>query len=133
MAELVWKGKQTRRDTHQSTELIEKNSGHLASITYQYHSLENSSEFLSDLWHNLLIRGDKISILPVLQQEFTNAVDLIYIDPPFMTGHTFNNGNHIAYRDTWSNDLDTYLQWLYETLKALYTLLAPDGSLYLHQ
>jgi site-specific DNA-methyltransferase (adenine-specific) len=132
MAELVWKGKHTIINSNQSIELIQKNYGNPALITYHYHPLEIGSETPSDIWHNRLIKGDKASILPALQQEFMNAINLIYIDPPFMTGRTFSNGNQIAYRDTWNNDLDTYLQWLYETLQALYTLLAPDGSLYLH-
>lgn len=132
MAELVWKGKNTVIDSHQSIEFMQKKHENSALITYQYCPLENGSEILSDTWYNRLIKGDKVFILPALQQEFTNAIDLIYIDPPFMTGRTFSNGNRIAYRDIWNNDLDTYLQWLYETLQALYTLLAPDGSLYLH-
>jgi site-specific DNA-methyltransferase (adenine-specific)/adenine-specific DNA-methyltransferase len=49
-----------------------------------------------------------------------------------MTGRTFTSGTQIAYRDHWNNDLDTYLQWLYETLLLLYQLLASDGSLYVH-
>ena len=104
----------------------------MALTTYQYCPLENNSEIPSNTWYNRLIRGDNASILPALQQEFTNSIDLIYIDPPFMTGRTFRNGNDIAYHDLWNNDLDSYLQWLYEILRAVYRLLAPHGSLYLH-
>jgi site-specific DNA-methyltransferase (adenine-specific)/adenine-specific DNA-methyltransferase len=132
MAELIWKGKHTRIDSNQSTDLVQTTYGNPTLTTLRCHTLENGSELPSDIWYNRLIWGDQVSILPTLQQEFTNAIDLIYIDPPFMTGRTFSNGDTIAYCDTWNNDLDTYLQWLYKTLQALYTLLASDGSLYLH-
>jgi site-specific DNA-methyltransferase (adenine-specific)/adenine-specific DNA-methyltransferase len=85
-----------------------------------------------DGWYNRLIWGDKNDVLATLLNDFTASVDLIYIDPPFMTGRTFTSGTQVAYRDYWNNDLDTYLQWLYETLLLLYQLLASDGSLYVH-
>jgi site-specific DNA-methyltransferase (adenine-specific) len=83
-------------------------------------------------WHNRLVHGDKRVVLPALQAEFASSVALIYIDPPFMTGRDFTSGQHFAYSDRWQNDLDLYLQWLYETLVHLHRLLAPRGSLYVH-
>ena len=64
--------------------------------------------------------------------EFANSINLIYIDPPFMTGRDFTSGRQLAYSDKWDNDLDVYLQWLYETLVQLYGMLAQNGSLYIH-
>ncbi len=49
-----------------------------------------------------------------------------------MTGRTFINGTDVAYSDTWANDLDSYLPWLYDNLQLLYNLLSPTGSFYLH-
>jgi adenine specific DNA methylase Mod len=106
-------------------------------------------------WRNRLIWGDKKYILPSLLPEFANAVDLIYIDPPFDTGANFSYRvevpNHEtdmasftklpsvieqkAYRDTWgeaSTHLDSYLRWFYETLVLLCKLLKPTGSIYIH-
>ena len=116
MAELIWKSKP-------STPLV------LASA-----HLHISETFPSQAhhWHNRLIYGDKSDVLPALLPEFTNAVDLIYIDPPFMTGRNFMSNSQLAYSDTWHNDLDAYLSWLYEVLLLLHTLLAADGSLYVH-
>lgn len=37
-----------------------------------------------------------------------------------------------AYRDTWGKGLDSFLQWMYETLTILRDLLAEDGCIYLH-
>jgi site-specific DNA-methyltransferase (adenine-specific)/adenine-specific DNA-methyltransferase len=85
----------------------------------------------SSCWYNRLIHGDKKRILPALLPEFAGKIDLIYIDPPFMTGRTFTLGNELAYNDTWNN-LDSYIQWLYETFAALHRLLENDGSLYVH-
>lgn len=83
-------------------------------------------------WYNRLVCGDKDMVLPALLGEFAHSIDLIYIDPPFMTGRDFTSGNQVAYSDKWNNDLNTYLQWLYETLAFLHLLLAFDGSLYIH-
>ncbi|GCE21190.1 hypothetical protein KDK_49900 [Dictyobacter kobayashii] len=91
-----------------------------------------------DGWYNRLIHADRGLALPQLLPEFRGAANLIYIDPPFMTGRTFKAGaqiltvDGISYRDIWNNNLDTYLQWLYETFHYLYQLLAEDGSLYVH-
>ncbi|GCF10036.1 hypothetical protein KDI_36000 [Dictyobacter arantiisoli] len=85
-----------------------------------------------------MILGDRSEVLRALLPEFADGVQLIYVDPPFMTGRTFRVGaqdasaTSIAYRDIWQNDLDGYLQWLYETFYYLYHLLAPDGCLYVH-
>ncbi len=116
MAELIWKSKP-------STPLVLASAHLHASETFppQAHH-----------WHNRLIYGDKSDVLPALLPEFTNAVDLIYIDPPFMTGRNFMSNSQLAYSDTWHNDLDAYLSWLYEVLLLLHTLLAADGSLYVH-
>ena len=41
---------------------------------------------------NTFIEGDNLDVLPTLETEF-GKVDLVYIDPPYNTGHEF------AYRD----------------------------------
>ncbi|HLZ81704.1 MAG TPA: site-specific DNA-methyltransferase, partial [Ktedonobacteraceae bacterium] len=131
MAIITWKGKQP---------IDEQN---LLSTTVKFQTLEilptstaenTSSNILTSLhdWHNRLISGDKNTILPALLPEFVNAIDLIYIDPPFMTGRDFTIGTQIAYSDKWQNDLDGYLQWLYETFQLLHLLLSQHGSLYVH-
>jgi len=116
MAELIWKSKPSAR--------LLLSSAHL----------HTSETFPSQAyhWHNRLIYGDKSDVLPALLPEFTNAVDLIYIDPPFMTGRNFMSNTQLAYSDQWNNDLDAYLSWLYEALLLLHKLLAVDGSLYVH-
>lgn len=139
MAELVWRDK---RGLYGYSPMQERENAHppvaprhqlIARERYVPDSeLPATVGFPADEWQNRLIQGDKGAVLPVLLPEFAEAINLIYIDPPFMTGRTFGNGAQVAYRDTWNNDLDTYLQWLYETLLLLHMLLAPDGSLYVH-
>ncbi len=134
MVELVWKGKQTREPAN----LINAKfpSQHLHTIETlpkpTIATLPNPSPNAAPSWHNRLILGDKSYILPAILPEFSEQVDLIYIDPPFMTGRDFRSGYQLAYSDKWNNDLDMYLQWLYETFLLLKLLLSHNGSLYVH-
>ncbi len=139
MAELVWKGKHQPHNENmfsaQEQPILQHSPSHqlITRAYYPVHQGDPRGPFSSaHEWYNRLIQGDKREVLPALQHEFSGAIDLIYIDPPFMTGRTFSNGTQVAYSDTWNNDQDSYLQWLYETLHLLYTLLAFDGSLYIH-
>src|SRR5947209_3291697 len=130
MADLTWQGKQ-RFEASQPT----------SPPTYppQLETLEilrrDTIHCIPDApaqWYNRLIHGDKSVVLPALLNEFTDKINLIYIDPPFMTGRDFTSGTQLAYSDKWGNSLDVYLQWLYETFIQLHRLLAQDGSLYVH-
>ena len=127
MAELTWKGKY-RIDDKQLSPPATPHLHTCETFSTTSKTDEPGTEpTLADGWHNRLILGDKRDILPALLPEFAERVNLIYIDPPFMTGRNF-----ISYSDKWNNDLDAYLQWLYETFVLLRLLLANDGSLYVH-
>ena len=137
MAELVWKGKTAPLDISQgvsfsSTSSIQTREHYPAEHKHQLSDIQYSS--IAEDWHNRLILGDKSDILPTLLSEFNERIDLIYIDPPFMTGRIFTSGSQVAYKDIWGKDIDIdiYLQWLYETLIFLYRLLAKHGSIYVH-
>ena len=131
MAELLWKGKHSPFKDPRSAP-----SSPITGIQTIAHYPATTSQNISSLvvqdWHNRLILGDKADVLPDLLSQYCAKVDLIYIDPPFMTGRTFSNGSQVAYKDIWGNDIDTYLQWLYEALMLLYTLLSEHGSFYIH-
>jgi site-specific DNA-methyltransferase (adenine-specific) len=116
MSELIWTGK------------------HLLTLPSHIYSFHNCKVYgrekispSNKYWLNRLMLGDKRDVLPALLSEFTGGINLIYIDPPFMTGRHFS-----SYSDTWNNNLDMYLQWLYETFVLLHALLADTGSLYVH-
>src|SRR5689334_12105756 len=141
MTELIWKGKcNFTRHGNVNQPAVEITS---PSDSPRLYNLKNFDEQPGEVqpdttdpstpdWHNRLIWGDKKDVLPALLPEFAEQIDLIYIDPPFMTGHNLKSGTQLAYSDKWGNNLDAYLQWLYETFVLLRLLLAPKGSLYVH-
>ncbi|HEY1349012.1 MAG TPA: DNA methyltransferase [Ktedonobacteraceae bacterium] len=127
MAQLQWQGK----------ELASIPGANLRDTQTRLHTSETHTATLPPSpeqasWHNRLIHGERTAVLALLLPEFSARVNLIYIDPPFMTGRDFKHGERLAYSDKWQGNLDAYLQWLATTLSLLYTLLAPDGSLYVH-
>ena len=92
-----------------------------------------------------LYLGDNLEIMQSLLPAYAEKIDLIYVDPPFFTNKKFKarigrgEDSRIpsewkldkGYSDHW-NDLDEYLQFLYERLTMMHKLLSPEGSLYLH-
>jgi hypothetical protein len=118
--------------------------------------LEPTGAYDTQGWRNRLIWGDKKYVLPSLLSDFGGKVNLIYIDPPFDTGQDFSFTAVLpeipeteeaevleftkqpsmieqkAYRDTWGKGVDSYLQWMYETLTLLRELLAETGSIFVH-
>jgi len=94
-------------------------------------------------WKNKLIWGDnKLIMSSFVEQGWTGKVNLIYIDPPFLTGTNFMAKTKIddelsivvnrAYKDTWSGGVASYLRYMYERLVLMRDLLAEDGSIYVH-
>ncbi|TFF85217.1 MAG: site-specific DNA-methyltransferase, partial [Promethearchaeota archaeon] len=93
-------------------------------------------------WNNKLFWGDNLDVLYYLSQFFENQIDLIYIDPPFFSGSNYHlvvyekeneqKYESLAYRDRWENDLDSYLQMLYERLYLLRKLLSDRGVIFVH-
>jgi DNA modification methylase len=94
---------------------------------------------------NHLILGDNLEVMASLLHEMEGKLDLLYADPPFLTGKAYSariGRNEDSrqpsewkttrgYRDTWS-DPASYLDMLYPRLNLMYRLLAPTGSFYLH-
>jgi len=105
-------------------------------------------------WTNKLIWGDNKLILSSLANgplreeiEKEGGLKLIYIDPPFAVGADFGFNiaigeetvekkqsiiEEIAYRDTWGKGISSYLTMMYERVKLMHNLLAPDGCIYVH-
>jgi adenine-specific DNA-methyltransferase len=75
---------------------------------------------------NMLIRGENLFALKsLLAAGFAGKVRLVYIDPPFNTGQTFEH-----YDD--GLELSLYLTMMRDRLILLRELLAEDGSIYIH-
>ncbi|MBI3806424.1 MAG: site-specific DNA-methyltransferase [Nitrospirae bacterium] len=54
---------------------------------------------------NLIIEGDNLEVLKLLQKSYLGKVKMIYIDPPYNTGSDF------IYPDNYSESLQTYLEY----------------------
>ena len=53
---------------------------------------------------NLMIEGDNLEVLRLLQKSYASKVKLIYIDPPYNTGKDF------IYRDDYRDNIKNYLE-----------------------
>ena len=58
-----------------------------------------------DTTKNLIIEGDNLEVLKLLQKSYAGKVKMIFIDPPY------NTGNEFIYPDNFQDNLDTYLQY----------------------
>ena len=54
---------------------------------------------------NLIIEGDNLETLKLLQKSYQGKVKMIYIDPPY------NTGNDFVYPDDYAENLQTYLRY----------------------
>lgn len=83
--------------------------------------IENPSKsFGSDNSENMLINGDNLLALKALEQNFSNSIKCIYIDPPFNTGAAFEH-----YDDGIEHSL--WLDLMSRRLTILHSLLRKDG------
>lgn len=58
-----------------------------------------------DTTNNLIIEGDNLEVLKLLQKSYLGKVKVIYIDPPYNTGTDF------IYPDNYTESLQTYLEY----------------------
>lgn len=110
---------------------------------------ENKSRYY--FRENTIYCGDNLEVLKDFPGGEDGEVDLIYIDPPFFSGRNYdilfkdpeavklygkikggNKGESIAFTDMFDNKLKNYLEYMRKRIKALYRVLKPTGSFYLH-
>lgn len=105
-----------------------------------------------DTTQNLMIEGDNLEVLKLLQKSYAGKVKLIYIDPPYNTGKDFvysdnfqdniknylditgqtENGSRITTNTEASGRFHTdWLSMIYPRLKVARDLLKKDGFLFL--
>jgi len=104
-----------------------------------------------DTTRNLMIEGDNLEVLKLLQKSYAAKVKLIYIDPPYNTGNDFiypdnfqdniknyleltgqldGNGHKVASNTEASGRFHTdWLNMMYPRLKLARNLLREDGAL----
>jgi len=132
--ELVYAGKMRKEDVLADTEEAKP-------VPLQIEKIFNGKKYslYSKDWHNLLVFGDNLQILktfyedkdPIIKGKIKGKVKLIYIDPPFATESDFKAGQgQSAYSDK-KRGAD-FIEFLRRRLILAKSLLAPDGSIYVH-
>lgn len=58
-----------------------------------------------DSTQNVIIEGDNLEVLKLMQKSYFGKIKMIYIDPPY------NTGNDFIYPDNYTESLDTYLRY----------------------
>jgi len=122
-----------------------------------YYELEKIETVGKENSENLIIRGECISACAYLKEKGIN-VNLVYIDPPFASGADYAKKVYIRrnpklaekiakaeeeldidelrafeekmYGDVW--DKEKYLNWMYENLMAIKSVMSETASIYVH-
>lgn len=103
----------------------------LARFTGAVGDLPDADEAEDPYADNLLFTGDSLDVLRVLAQvpefaeHYAGKVKLVYIDPPFNTGQTFDHYDDWLEHSTW-------LSFMRDRLYLIKDLLAPDGTVWVH-
>jgi adenine-specific DNA-methyltransferase len=88
------------------------------------------------LWNrNLLFHCDNLGCINyLLKQGFENKIDLVYIDPPFLSGerylHRVKNNSNPAFEDVLKES--EYLEMMRERLSGIHKLISSTGSIFIH-
>lgn len=106
--ELTWIGKNNSKEYIEPRILVE-------DTQYSYGEATTN---------NKLIHGDNLLALKAIEQEYTNSVKCIYIDPPYNTGNAFEH-----YEDGLEHSI--WLGLMRERLILLRNLLREDGSIWI--
>lgn len=122
-----------------------------------YYEVEPVEQVGDNSLHNMVLRGECLSACAYLKDKGVK-VDLVYIDPPFASGadyakkvYVHNNPKVAAtiaqaekeldieemrafeekmYGDIW--DKERYLNWMYENLMAIKSVMSDNASIYVH-
>lgn len=122
-----------------------------------YYEVEPVEQVGDNSLHNMVLRGECLSACAYLKDKSVK-VDLVYIDPPFASGADYakkvyvrNNPKVAAtiaqaekeldieemrafeekmYGDIW--DKERYLNWMYENLMAIKSVMSDNASIYVH-
>jgi len=85
----------------------------------------------ADVPNHILIEGDNLEALTALSYTHENAIDVIYIDPPYNTGN-----KDFVYNDSFVDSEDDYrhskwLSFMSKRLKIAKTLLSDNGVIFI--
>ena len=121
------------------------------------YEMENQETIGTNPDGNMVIRGECVSACAYLKEQGI-TVDLVYIDPPFASGadyakkiyirrnpkvaeaiakaeeeledKDFKEFEEVMYGDVW--DKEKYLNWMYENLCAIKSVMSETASIYVH-
>ncbi|MBQ9363139.1 MAG: site-specific DNA-methyltransferase [Bacteroidaceae bacterium] len=121
------------------------------------YEMEQTEQHGKNLDHNMIIRGECLSACAYLKDKGVQ-VDLVYIDPPFASGADYAKKVYVRrnpkvaeaiaqaeselnveelkvfeekmYGDVW--DKEKYLNWMYENLMAIKSVMSDEASIYVH-
>lgn len=121
------------------------------------YEMEYQEQYGTNPHHNKIIRGECLSACAYLKEQGVQ-VDLVYIDPPFASGADYAKKVYIRrnpkvaeaiaqaeseldieelrafeekmYGDVW--DKERYLNWMYENLMAIKSVMSDEASIYVH-
>lgn len=121
------------------------------------YEMEQKERIGTNPHHNMVIRGECLSACAYLKDKGVQ-VDLVYIDPPFASGADYAKKVYIRrnpkvaeaiaqaeseldieelrafeekmYGDVW--DKERYLNWMYENLMAIKSVMSDEASIYVH-
>jgi len=71
---------------------------------------------------NIFIEGENLEILKLLQKPYNEKIKMIYIDPPYNTGHDF------IYKDDFKNSIKSYLEQTGQTQEGVKLTSNPETS-----
>ena len=98
-------------------------------------------------WNRLIWGDNLLAMQALLANGYAGKIDLIYIDPPFLSSADYsfqlniegqkvdkkpNVIERLAYTDTWESGMDSFLDMLYPRLQLMKRLLSNSGSIYVH-
>jgi len=155
-ARLVWDSKPKRAPNpknlgFQIAEVVVPNPGEAGPRL----PLEPVSQEVDTSACNRLIWGDNLLVMQaLLAQGYEGKINLIYIDPPFDSKADYSHSvqltpdeagkgggeldaemsalERLAYRDTWEDGSDSYLDMLLPRVQLMHKLLADTGNLFVH-
>jgi adenine-specific DNA-methyltransferase len=151
-ARLIWASKPRKEPSAKDLEFQTAEEVYPNIADKETHKLSAYTETAKDISKqpNRLIWGDNLLVMQaLLAQGYEGQIDLIYIDPPFNTGENFNFQSEVkigdetyekelpvnerlAYSDTWSRGVDSFLDMLYPRLQLMKKLLSDNGTIYIH-
>jgi len=72
---------------------------------------------------------DNLSLLCAMPDD---SIDLVYIDPPFMTNVTRREAGGKTYPDRWAGGIDEYIAFLEPRIKQMLRTMTERGTIYVH-